>query len=639
MTTRFRLDAMALNTTRGPVRYRFASDLTVLAGKTGVGKTTLLELVKFGFGGNGLVAPVARTDVLDVTLDVTIGTARLRLTRSLDEIKRRTVQVTDLVTQERLPDQRVDSSSPRLSTLLLEALGLPTDARAAARGQSRKPGDIISFADIYTYLYVPQEEINRDIAHSKDSYLASKRRTVFELLFGLTDPEILRLGSEINLLTDAIDKASTEHRNVLAFLRDSRTTGRAEAEAAVASAIEAEVAAKAELAALRDAVDPVSDRQTLALRDLLSEAERSVADVRRETIELVRQQAEYIGERRRVQQDLDRLARMRDAGDRLASIEFGVCPRCMQGLTQRPIPPGACRLCLQPDPVETVDGIDPYEVVHLRSQLDDMDEQIAVIAKNIEVNQGVAADKQLLIQDLTVKIDARTATRVTPRLQAYSDAAEKLATARVQQRQLELVLRQWDRVNDLSGAVDELRAQQTRLRATQLRAEEALADRRTTILDDLDAEFNTTVLTIGVPGVRKASINRSSYIPMLDGKPFSEVSRGGGIVTATQVAYWVSLLTVAIRQRDTKYPAFLLIDSPRLALNNAEALSRALYSRLVTQVDVMRGRLQVIIADNEIPPEYRRDYAEIDFSYENPTISTVAHPGPAAVSPIMQITE
>ncbi|MGH9173607.1 MAG: AAA family ATPase, partial [Vicinamibacterales bacterium] len=102
MTTRFRLDALTLDTTEGPVHYQYPSDLTVLAGPTGVGKTTLLELIKYGFGGDGLLAPVVRQYVHDVTLDVTIGESRLRISRSIDPGKRKTVRVTDLVTQERL---------------------------------------------------------------------------------------------------------------------------------------------------------------------------------------------------------------------------------------------------------------------------------------------------------------------------------------------------------------------------------------------------------------------------------------------------------------------------------------------------------------------------------------------------------
>ena len=116
MTIKIRLDSVLLETTEGPVEYRFRSDLTVLTGLTGVGKTTLLELVKYGFGCNGKLAPKAIEVINDVILEVTLGSSRLRLARSLDRRKGRMVRVTDLTTQERLPDHHVDpAAEPSLS--------------------------------------------------------------------------------------------------------------------------------------------------------------------------------------------------------------------------------------------------------------------------------------------------------------------------------------------------------------------------------------------------------------------------------------------------------------------------------------------------------------------------------------------
>jgi len=59
-----------------------------------------------------------------------------------------------------------------------------------------------------------------------------------------------------------------------------------------------------------------------------------------------------------------------------------------------------------------------------------------------------------------------------------------------------------------------------------------------------------------------------------------------------------------------------------------------MYRRFVTQVSVVPGRLQFVIADNQLPATYAREFSELFFSYNQPTISTVEHPGPARVSPL-----
>jgi len=133
MTARFRLDAVSLDTTEGTVTYQFPSALTVLAGPVGVGKSTLFELIKYGLGGNGELALVAVNNVRDVAVQLTVGDERFTLTRSLDPTKKNTVRVVDRITRERLPDHFVKDREPSINTLLLDALGLPAEMRAAAR--------------------------------------------------------------------------------------------------------------------------------------------------------------------------------------------------------------------------------------------------------------------------------------------------------------------------------------------------------------------------------------------------------------------------------------------------------------------------------------------------------------------------
>ncbi|MEU4295329.1 hypothetical protein AB0E63_44520 [Kribbella sp. NPDC026596] len=634
MTTRFRIDAIHIDTTEGSVDYEFPADIVVLTGPTGVGKTTLFELVKFGFGGRGKLAPVVRSSVIAIQLDLTLGDDRYAIKRSVDSDKAKVVQVTDLVTQERLPEHYVDRKNvPSLNSLLMGALGLPDDVRAAARGGgSSRAGDVITFNDVFSFLYVAQSEINRDIAGSQMTYIDPKRKTVFELLFVLTNEEIQGLRSRYNELKGEIATAEAEQRTVRTFLADTGTGGRFETTTALAEAVRQQTDSEARLAELRNAVDPVGDRRTQMLRDLLTEAEVGSADARATLNVLRRQRAEYAAERDRLASDIARLARMRDAGARLADFEFAVCPRCLQSLSERYVPADACRVCLQPDPVQQRAHPDQYETRQLEDQRAEVDTQLQQIALKEAATSAALSERAVLVTHLNAELEERTADRITPRLQGFVDATDQLATARVQQEHLESILRQWDRADDLAGVADNLRLDRRRVKRELDEASDAMEARRTEIFDDLDAEFQATVADLGVPGVETAVIDRSTYLPMLNGESFADASSAGGIITATQIAYWTSLVSVAARRGDTYYPAFLLIDSPQLALNASAAVVAAIYRRMATQSTASPGRLQLIIADNETPEVFKGTrLPEIRVDYDHPTITAVHHPGPARV--------
>lgn len=633
MTVAFRIESVHLDTNKGTVDYSFPGDLTVLAGHTGVGKTTLLELIKFGLGGDGQLAPVARQHVTDVHVSIRIGDLRLQLSRGLDADRQRTVRVLDLVTGERMRDHYVGGDERPISDLLLTAMGLEAGLRAAARGgRSTSAGSQITFNDIYRFMYVPQSEMNRDIAASQQGYYEPKRKTVFELLFGITSSSILQMRSEINTLKSDVESAQRDAEIVQQFLSDTGLSSRFDTVARQAQAQQDEASAVATLTGLQGELANVVDRQSQVLRDLLNDAETSLAAARELVKELARQRGEYETERRRVTLDIDRLSRMASAGLRLASIEFSICPRCTQRLDQREVPSGTCPVCVQEDVVAGLPASDQYETEQLQAQLAEISDQLRVIDDQHAQTVAVVQHRVALVKSLTTEIDHRTAARVTPRLQAYADAATQAASAAAEQQALDQVLRQWDRAEDLAATAENLATRRASLQSELRTAESNLSRRKSELFAELDAEFHSTVSDFGIPSIETATISPDTYLPILNDRPFTEVSAGGGIITATQVAYWISLVTVAARRRDTHFPAFLLLDSPRLALNAEDDIAGQMYRRFATQVAVTPGRLQFIVVDNEPPSSIdTRIFDELAFSYEVPTISTIQHPGPASV--------
>lgn len=642
MSTPFRINRVALETVGGPVEYSFPSALTVLAGSVGVGKSTLFELVKHGLGGDALLADVVDTSVTSVTLDIKIGDRELALTRTTNTKDSNRVRVYDLREQVQLADHFVDRQDPSLSSLLLASMDLPDDMRAAAKATgSTNQGARITFNDVVKYMYVSQGEINKQIAGSGDTYYQPKRKAVFEVLFDITNPRILDLQSQIARTRAGWEDADRSFSVITQFLADSKTQSRIDAERAQVTAVQQLERAARTLESIREMTAPAIDRETQTLRQLLGEAEKLFADSQASFALLQQQKSDYVRERALLSQDIERLTRMQSAGERLAEIEFTMCPRCMQSLKSRAIPAHACRVCLQDDPLESRSPgeASTYEQGQISAQAHEVDGQIAALSAEIAETAQSMESRQVLISDLTGSIEVRTRERITPQLQAYADATAEAAQSRALQQELEKTLIQWDRADDLEGHATVLKGQLESLKI-ELGAQEGLLEvRREEVFDELDAEFADLVAAIGVPGVSTATVDRNSYLPVLNGKPFHKFSPVGGVRTATQVAYWISLMNVALRLRDTHFPAFLLMDSPRTSLNDNDDLSAALYRRLVTMADAADGRVQVIIGDNELPADYRRDYEQIDFDYDHPTVPTVRHPGREAVQTINASTE
>ena len=84
----------------------------------------------------------------------------------------------------------------------MEALGIPEVRVSTSRRKFAARYTTVSFNDVFGYVYLSQSEIDRSTVNHLDAVRDPKRRSTFEVLYGLIDAEIADLQVQLGELAD-----------------------------------------------------------------------------------------------------------------------------------------------------------------------------------------------------------------------------------------------------------------------------------------------------------------------------------------------------------------------------------------------------------------------------------------------------
>lgn len=315
--------------------WSFAGTVTVLNGPIGVGKTSLLELIKFGLGGDGLLSRTVRDVGSRVALYLDLPTGKFVFVRPIGSGSRRVSVVTAEGQPVRTLPTQATPQEESVSTWLLDQLGIPSTLRMP-RSRIRPKDEFtrVSFFDVYTYMYLEQSEADRSTAYDLDSVRDPKRRQTFEVIYRLLGQDIANLRVRAAELERSIRDRSSAEEQIAAFLQRLKIGDPAQLKQEERRLAGQLIVAERELAATREAAraqtvgldQPRDDLQQL--RDRIREAQAQRDDIAQETEALERLHA-------RIKLDHQRTARALTAGGVLASAAWDICPRCLQDLPEQ----------------------------------------------------------------------------------------------------------------------------------------------------------------------------------------------------------------------------------------------------------------------------------------------------------------
>jgi len=633
----FRIERIVLVTDTSRHAYAFDPGANLVVGPVGSGKSSLLELIRYALGGGGILSRAVQQAVRRLILTIQIGERRFTFARNIRE-----ATVDWLDTDGKLLERlSVESPTPyrQMSAFLLEALGLP--AMRILRSRSRPTADTtaLSFYDFYPYCYISQSEVDRAVVHHLDAIRDPKRRVAFEVLMGLTDEEIHRVEVQIGRLRDDLRAARNREHAVREFL--GRSDVQSEDELLEEQSLLAETAMRG-----RNRLDELrhtARAHTMAEAPLRRRLEGVLGGQRAvaEQESIVR--AELDEKRRLVAQaqlDLQRLTRTERAGDVLAGIDFSRCPRCLQAVDPERTSVDNCYLCEQPlarmrdaVPYTESDGASAQDLASAeRRRLEALTAEIAALLKDAESELDIVLGQKRMLDlvalRVQVEIDDRSNQYVSPLFEAIADTSSLVATSAARLDAIEKALEHWKHHRILAGQVAALQRDLEQAQ-TELIAARARLDSRRQRVVQLSKVFDDIIRFLEVPWYESARIDLRTYLPVVNQSAFEQLS--GGEKTVVNVAYHLTLLTFALRERTILMPYLLIIDSPRKNLGQREedeSLAGRLYRRLRILVDTYGARSQLIVADND--SRYHEEWFSnvIELSYERPLIPDLHHPGP-----------
>ncbi|MFB9630974.1 hypothetical protein [Nonomuraea helvata] len=155
---------------------------------------------------------------------------------------------------------------------------------------------------------------------------------------------------------------------------------------------------------------------------------------------------------------------------------------------------------------------------------------------------------------------------------------------------------------------------------------------------ELGEIYDAEIGALQFAGYERASIDPDTYLPVINGDVFDELSVSGARKTLANVAFYIANLGYALSNNEIRMPSVIIIDSPRTSLGNTPedvAAGKRIYYRM-HMLSMAYPQCQIIVADNGLPPFNMRDNLErgvsrsirlTELTYERPLLQGVPHPG------------
>lgn len=601
-----------------------SAGLNVIAGDITTGKTTLVRLMRAFLGGIPKNLPPETTHIERLAGRVTTSHRSWDISRPFVTTDTAPVDISNEETAYRLPAARPTRVEPRTyASFLMDEAGIPSVHVPSRRSNKNPSANMtpVSINDWLNYCILAGDEIDVMVFGHKDPFRDIKRRYVFEINYGLYDPQAARVTARIRELDLKEQALRAQAEAARLFLSNTPFADRRGLEEKLAEAeAERRLLASRQAAFLDSATTPhegLTSSISRARTQLLSR-EDELSRVRSEQNLLQSQVQDLKDLRTELIGQISRLNRAIVSAETLTDIDFVICPRCGQDLDNRPLADADhCRLCLQ----ETVhsDDVKPLivELSRLQAQVEETDEvlrhkQIAID----EMSYGIA---QLAseVERLHTSLNSATSSFISRHADEIAAASSAKAYADAEVGKLEEYLDLYVKQDLLTQDLEMIRQEREELEDELAAIDTSGAMQNVALLEKRFGEYLEKLHAPLIDSRHRPEIDRTTYMPKLGNRTFDKLS-SQGLATLVNVAHALAHHTVSL-DLGLPLPAFLVFDglSSNIGHENFDAdRVRDMY-RLILEVCERYGdRLQVFVLDNVVEP-MAMPYLRLQLTPEN----------------------
>ncbi|MFF7764768.1 hypothetical protein [Streptomyces griseorubiginosus] len=600
---RLRIEELTLVNTSRTVR--FEPGMNAIVGSMSGGKTATVSCLRALLGAEVSVVPELRGRFISGT--VLIGERRFRIVRQLVSTSTAKVDVAEIGGEHevwRLPASQLQAGYDQtFRDWWLSMLNLPRIRVPRAPTDETSPLIPVTISDYLMYCVLRQKEIDTSVFGTPDNTQKNiKRKYVFEILYGLYDPEAAGLRERLRAVTTELNALTADATTLERILETTAFASRAELEVQRQETEQQLLQARqADQALTRQLTQPA----TVSLREQIAEAEAELARIS----DAAAAEAVSVSRLEELRDQLiaqsRRLTRALVAERLLNDFEFHTCPRCGAGVPDRG-GDDTCRLCLQTPPQDPAPSTLAAEQDRVIEQVTETEELIKRSKGRLDGLEAARSAQTRRRTALGEKLDLATATYVT-------DQTERIRTIAAEQARLEEHLA---RIDDALAVHNRLQGQSERIAELE-REQEDLNNRIAASrhsnpdvharLDRLDEAFEAALRSFDAPRFDSqpgSRINRETYMPVVDGRSFTDL-QSQGVEVLVNVAHVLAHQQVALHDDAMALPNLLIIDgiSSNVGHEGIDLVRlRKMYATLLETANEHIDRLQIIVTDNDSPP-------------------------------------